>query len=1007
MAGQQILLISGVGPQENQPETARLPFFLALEKEINKAEMDGKSIIIEMDANSKLGPERIPNVKHDISPNGRLLAGVIDRHALYVLNSSDKCEGLITRKRTTINGTEESSIDMVLVSADLVQFVEKLLIDEDRKHSLTKLTRNKHKVESDHNPLITTFSMSWHKCDNREDVEVFNLKNKECQKKFHKETSKNTYLSSAFDDEGDINEQVNTFLKRLNKVQHKCFTKIKVTEQIDKETDELYKEWRRMQSKPNEINKEELKEVEDKLADKIAKNYRTIKTEAGNIDCAEEGGFHTGRLWELKKKLWPRAKDPPTAMLDNEDNLVTSDECIQELSLQKLAVERLREREIKDELKDMKEVKEKRCEDNLKKAKLNKTPDWNLEEVKIVLHNLKTGVSRDPMGLANELFHPNVAGSDLILAIQKLMNKIKRDQVFPARFEICNISSIWKSKGPKNKFESYRGVFRVSVFRNILDILIYNDEYHNIEKNLTDANVGSRKNRNIRDHIFVLNAVINSIIQDNEKAHDFQIYDTKETFDSLWVHEVINDLFDAGFTSDKLNLLFLESASAQVAVKTPSGISRRTTILNKIMQGSVWGGLCCTVLMDKLAKFVYSRPELMIKYKGLVPVPPLEMVDDILTISKCSSQSVQMNSVVNSFMETKNLTLNTKKCHNVHMGKSKQCPKLRIHDEYMQNQEQVKYLGDELVATGTARATIDKRTAKGFGITSDITAITDDIPLGQWRIQAGLLLRQAMLVNGTLFNSECWQGKEVSKDILLLSKPDQALHRSLISAHSKTPLEFLYLEFGTAPFQFIHAGRRAKYQQYILQKETEELIKQVYSAQKVESVPGDFCELVTESLRSLDIHMNEHQIEAMSVKEYKALIKSQVKKSAFKYLLEEQKRHSKVDHIKYEKLEIQPYLCSPLFSRKEQSTLFRLRSRTIPGIRNDFRGMYKDDISCPVCPPNMLLDTIQNLVTCPTIQALMQSRGLDSTNLEYQDIFSNDVAKQHLATVLFTQLSEC
>ena len=114
--------------------------------------------------------------------------------------------------------------------------------------------------------------MSWDGSARKEDVEVFSLKNKECQKKFNKETSNNTFLSSAFDEEGDINEQVNIFLKRLNKLQHKCFKKIKVTEQIDKETDKLYKEWRRIQSKPNETNKEELKEVKDQLAEKIAKN---------------------------------------------------------------------------------------------------------------------------------------------------------------------------------------------------------------------------------------------------------------------------------------------------------------------------------------------------------------------------------------------------------------------------------------------------------------------------------------------------------------------------------------------------------------------------------------------------------------------------------------------------------------------------------------------------------------------------------------------------------------
>ena len=119
------------------------------------------------------------------------------------------------------------------------------------------------------------------------------------------------------------------------------------------------------------------------------------------------------------------------------------------------------------------------------------------------------------------------------------------------------------------------------------------------------------------------------------------------------MHEVVNDLYDTGFTNDKLNLLFLENTSAQVAVKTPSGLSRRITIRNAIMQGSVWGGLCCTVLMDKLGQLMYSHPELLHMYKDKVPIPPLEMVDDILAISKCSSKSVIVNSMINSFIETK------------------------------------------------------------------------------------------------------------------------------------------------------------------------------------------------------------------------------------------------------------------------------------------------------------------------------------------------------------------
>ena len=134
-------------------------------------------------------------------------------------------------------------------------------------------------------------------------------------------------------------------------------------------------------------------------------------------------------------------------------------------------------------------------------------------------------------------------------------------------------------------------------------------------------------------------------------------------------------------------------------------------------------------------------------------------------------------------METKKVTLNKTRCQNLHIGKKKQCPDLKVHGEKMNKADQIKYIGDEIDKTGKAKATIEKRKAKGFDLPSEITAITDDIPLGPWRLQSGLMLRQAMLVNGTLFNSECWQGKDVDKDIKILNKPDEALHRSLVSAH--------------------------------------------------------------------------------------------------------------------------------------------------------------------------------------------------------------------------------
>ena len=138
--------------------------------------------------------------------------------------------------------------------------------------------------------------------------------------------------------------------------------------------------------------------------------------------------------------------------------------------------------------------------------------------------------------------------------------------------------------------------------------------YHEtLDNNLTNSNEGSRKRRNIRDNLFVINAIANSSKKNNKESTGINVYYVIKCFDSLWLSECLNDLFDAGLTNDKLSLLFLENSNAQVAAKSASGISRRIPIRNIIMQGTVWANLCCTVLMDKLGKIMYKQPELMYK----------------------------------------------------------------------------------------------------------------------------------------------------------------------------------------------------------------------------------------------------------------------------------------------------------------------------------------------------------------------------------------------------------
>ena len=339
-AHKEIRVLTGYGPQENWPVTARMPFFLALEEEIAKAELAGKSLIIQLDANSKLGPEMIPGDKHHQSDNGRILAGIIERHGLIVGNSLKQCEGLITRKRVTKEGVEESTIDFVIFSADMIDYVETVIVDEKRTKVLTKLVKVKKgmkKVESDHNPIISKLKINWNSQPKKERLELFNLKNKTCQEMVRKETSSeinHCALSSIFDQEGDLNNLADTFLKKLNKIIHKCFKKIRVTEKKDEVRENLFKKWNILKNKDDETSKSELKDVENEIANKYAEEYfEKIKERTKNIDC-EDGGLHSGSLWNLKKELFPQSRDPPTAMIDPQTgNLITDDEKIQDAAV--------------------------------------------------------------------------------------------------------------------------------------------------------------------------------------------------------------------------------------------------------------------------------------------------------------------------------------------------------------------------------------------------------------------------------------------------------------------------------------------------------------------------------------------------------------------------------------------------------------------------------------------------------------------------------------------------
>ena len=327
-------------------------------------------------------------------------------------------------------------------------------------------------------------------------------------------------------------------------------------------------------------------------------------------------------------------------------------------------------------------MKEDLFELKLALASTNKTSPWTMNQLEFVLKNLKNGKSRDPKGWVNELFKSDIAGEKLKVSMLMMFNKIKEKNCIPDFMRQADIVAIYKKKGDKSDLNNDRGIFLVSIFRSILMKLIYIDTYPTIDKNMSDSQVGARKNKNVRNHSWIVNGVISDVLHSKKKVPiDLQIFDYKQCFDSLWLEECVSDLYDSGVKDDNLALLYNVNSHVKIAVKTPVGKTKRESIFNVITQGDVFGPILCSNQVDTFGKECLEEEKYVYSYKGSVDIPPLGMVDDLICITECGHKTAMMNSYINFKTNSKKLQFGVSKCKKLHVGSTRfdyKCCELKV-----------------------------------------------------------------------------------------------------------------------------------------------------------------------------------------------------------------------------------------------------------------------------------------------------------------------------------------
>ena len=654
-----IRAIAAYAPQENEVKEKKEKFWDFLEKEADDAEIEGDGLIIQMDGNLHAGQDLIKNDPNPQNRNGRLFCEFLQRNPqLIVVNTLEICDGLITRKREVGNKTEVAVLDFFVVNERMRSYLHKMKIDEEKEYgvmNLSQIKKNKRIIETDHNALLLDLKMQG-KRKKIERKEMLNLRNKICQEAFRNETENNEELLKCFDDSVKVEDQAKKWKKCLDDTLKKCFRKVRICKKreqsnIDRILTEKIKllreaKARNIEDDVNKRIKERINQIENEIGEDIAEENRravldTIKTLG---DQSNLNGSGRKKLWNLLKNKYPKISNAvPVGKKNEKGKLVTNHEELKKLYL-KTYTQRMRNRPIKNQLNDLKEYKLKLFNARLKLSEHTKSDPWKLGDLENALKAMKNEKARDPNGWCNEIFKDGVAGRNLKLSLLTFVNRMKAQNLIPDFVRLADISTIYKGKGSKSELINDRGIFIVTIIRGILMRLIYSDYYKQLDNSMSDSQVGSRKAKNIRNHIWILNGIILDVLSSKTKTPvDVHIYDYKQCFDGLWLQECLNDVYTAGIKDDKFALLFNINRSVNVAVKTPVGITSRSTIYNAITQGDVFSAMFCSKTVDTFGQECMKESKYTYKYRGEVEIPPLSMVDGILCISECGYQTKMLN----------------------------------------------------------------------------------------------------------------------------------------------------------------------------------------------------------------------------------------------------------------------------------------------------------------------------------------------------------------------------
>ena len=190
--------------------------------------------------------------------------------------------------------------------------------------------------------------------------------------------------------------------------------------------------------------------------------------------------------------------------------------------------------------------------------------------------------------------------------------------------------------------------------------------------------------------------------------------------------------------------------------------------------------------------------------------------------------------------------------------------------------------------------------------------------------------------------------------------------------------------------EYLLKQKRINFLHHILTSEDQSLAKKIFLKQVEKPLKDDFVKIVNKDLMECKIKLTYEEIQNISNKKFKELVKEAITKASFEKLLSEKEKLSKGKEIQYKQLKTQPYLLpGNNLNIDEMRKILQVRIRDAP-VKDNFKNAYKSFVcSSPGCSS---VETQVHLFNSSCWDKHQQVPSVGES--KYENIFQNDVIKQ-------------